>query len=361
MHDIVEDGAICFLFDGILSSLTPSLITDINARIQAVNDQFSNDYLELKSFKIGKGTISGTAIQKLSFFNTFSIINTFLQPISLEFELFYMFRIITNFLFYPIVYREDLPFFKKLVNIFVKIFKTKFPRLARKFKIHFMLHYDELILIFGPLLFSSTLRYERCHQRLVRSVEGTRNFANFNRSLAKNFFFDISFLKNNLEFEKLKELKIESLDVEYQSYVNFLGRQTLILELKSIILDGKSLEFDCVYLFKEQHQLTGLPIFIKITKILKCDKKIFFFGRIMNAKSFDRILFSFSVVFDSNIIMFNPETIEFHEKLICFKTKPTDFYVIYTFHIKFSISDKYLKMYEKIKDESDIEYESDSE
>lgn len=108
--------------------------------------------------------------------------------------------------------KSDLVFLEKLVNKFLIVFKKVFPGETITFKMHHLLHYSSLILQFGNLKLCSTLRYERVHQKISRSLEGSRNRKNLAKSIAKRFTFDPEASLNDDTLKNLKKNQIRTFD-----------------------------------------------------------------------------------------------------------------------------------------------------
>lgn len=77
--------------------------------------------------------------------------------------------------------------FRNIVDLGLIIFKKAFPSETITFKMHHVLHYS--ILLFDNLTLCRTLRYERVHQKVNRSLEGSRNRKNLPKSIAKQYTF----------------------------------------------------------------------------------------------------------------------------------------------------------------------------
>ena len=72
------------------------------------------------------------------------------------------------------------------LNLYYKLFvDTKIE--TGTFKLHHLIHYPDLELIFGPFFYLATWRYERFHQQMMQLVSQSKNMTNLEFSMAKSF------------------------------------------------------------------------------------------------------------------------------------------------------------------------------
>lgn len=169
LHDQNEKGQIekCFYN---MFNLNQEEQDHLNNRIQLVSKSFKN-HISLSSFRVKmdrndkKFHLKGTGIQKYHFLKFFPIINQSIPNNSDKFEVYFLLNAVVDFCNSEVIYKSDLGFLDRLVAKFITKFKETYPNETITYKIHIMVHYSKLILEFGTLLFSSTLRFERVHQK----------------------------------------------------------------------------------------------------------------------------------------------------------------------------------------------------
>lgn len=148
----------------------------------------------MSGFKIkkvqGAVKMGGTGIQKLHFFQLFSLLNFTLSSNSNEFHLYIIFRKIVEFVLSDKIYKSELTPFNELIQKFIKGYILLFDD-TLPFKVHHIEHYPKAILDFGLLINVSTLSSERTLQLLTRSIESSRNSLNLPLSIARSFHFKI--------------------------------------------------------------------------------------------------------------------------------------------------------------------------
>lgn len=339
-HDIHE-GLIEKIFSVFLKyHISPNQVEELNKSVQTLNQQFNQFKLNLSSFKINRTNLSGTGVQKFHFFQIFSLLNSFVRTSSDNYKIFYLARIIVDFVMSPKLNQNDLNFFEKIVHKFIELFKELYPNETVVFKMHYLEHYAEIILEFGPLIFSSTLRYERVHQKLIRSVSGSNNYKNLVKSISKNFIFDLS---TSISEKKIKKThsSFKTVDPIYQNYISWLG-ECEVLELKSVIVNGMKLKENFFYVYKETSN-NGFPVFIKIVQILTCADLVFVIGRLAQSTSFDPKTYSFEIKLTSNLLKFNFESLWYYEPLIFYRCNQfEEVRILKTFHLPFQNSHHYL-------------------
>lgn len=73
---------------------------------------------------------------------------------------------------------------KGLIELYVELRQELFPRIPLRPKHHYLLHYADLTLQFGPLIHTWTMRFESKHSYFKRCIRASKNFRNVTKSLA---------------------------------------------------------------------------------------------------------------------------------------------------------------------------------
>lgn len=342
-HDLVENGVIEKLF--INFNLDNNEVLEINKRIQKLSKLLGISMSTFILFKDGrKIKLKGKGIEKYYFFILFAIVYKF-ETDSMLFELYHLLRQIIDICDSTIIFKTDIQFLEKLVNKFLVLFKLLFPSETITFKMHHMQHYSTLILEFGNLVFSSTLRYERVHQKVQRSIEGSRNKKNPAFSIANAFIFDPNCNFEKIEKHLIKNLTLSEIDVEYKSYLTDLNisNQDAIHELKKIKISNQSFALDNFYLYKYKHDNLSYPVFVKIKKLLLAKENPFIFGEAFKAVNFDKSKEAFEVITEHQVIKINLDDLDHFSNLLAFKSTGKIF-LVKNFHVPFELSNSYLNL-----------------
>jgi len=78
----------------------------------------------------------------------------------------------------------DIVHLQYLIADYLHLRLSAFPNFPLRPKHHYLTHYPWAILHFGPLSYSSTLRFESKHSYFKRTIRNTKNFVNLCSSLA---------------------------------------------------------------------------------------------------------------------------------------------------------------------------------
>lgn len=76
-------------------------------------------------------------------------------------------------------------FLSELIQIFLQSYYSSFPNLTMKLKFHFLVHYPDMMLRFGPLINTWTLRFEGKHNYFKEISRPTKNRKNLCKTLAQ--------------------------------------------------------------------------------------------------------------------------------------------------------------------------------
>lgn len=160
----------------------------------------------------------------------FPIFNTFLSTSDKKFELYCVQRDIKAFCFHDEVKTSDLEFFHNLAKNFILNFHDTFPTKTIIPKMHYLLHYRNLILSVGPLVYHSTLPTERKHQKAKRIIESCRSFIDLSATILNNFFFNLEKQFESEERVLKKFNNLSEIDEQYRDLIPFDIRQNCAIE-----------------------------------------------------------------------------------------------------------------------------------
>jgi hypothetical protein len=192
MHDVLEGVAI-FSVDFIIKTLvrrralnmktvTKCMQTfaygraDVNDRPEALSENF------VKSNK----SISGKAVEKWTLFRLLPLyIGHLVTEDCLEWQAYLLCRQICDVVLAPVVSKDDLSMLELLIahhhQLLVKLGARVIP------KMHYLVHYPRLMLLFGPLRPLWSMRFEANHQYFKQLARRVRNFRNITGTLSERY------------------------------------------------------------------------------------------------------------------------------------------------------------------------------
>lgn len=123
-----------------------------------------------------------------------------------------------------------------LVQENLQLFRHLFPDSRIKPKQHFMLHYPEQILNFGPLRSTWTMRFEAKHLYMKRILQSAKNFKNPCKTLAIKHELRMACLSIGVSLSNFEYVVPECLPVEILSFPEDIGDQLRTLKITSQVL-----------------------------------------------------------------------------------------------------------------------------
>ena len=84
----------------------------------------------------------------------------------------------------PRLSEPQIAYMKGQIHQYVEMRKELFPLVRLRPKHHYLLHYGDLTLHFGPLIHTWTMRFESKHSYFKRCIRASKNFKNVTKSLA---------------------------------------------------------------------------------------------------------------------------------------------------------------------------------
>ncbi|XP_033097594.1 uncharacterized protein LOC117101675 [Anneissia japonica] len=189
MHDVLE-GVVPYELGLILTSLTKEryVTTDfVNRRICS----FRYSHLDMRNKPVGISVSGSTVSVKQNAARNWCLIRLlplmigrFIPEGNLHWELLLNLKQCVDLIFCPEISHEAVVGLSHLLQENLQLFKHLFPHSRIKPKQHFMLHYPEQILKFGPLRSTWTMRFEAKHSYMKRVLQSTKNFKNPCKTLA---------------------------------------------------------------------------------------------------------------------------------------------------------------------------------
>ena len=163
--------------------------------------------------------LSGQAVQNWTLIRLLPLIlDGFLKnPNDEVWYLFVKLKTITEIVCTPVLLHSQVAILKSCIEEYLELRHALFPGNALKPKHHFLSHYPEMILHFGPLVRLWTLRFESKHGYFKKCVRRFVNFRNVTKMLAEQhqllqaYYSSGSLFKSGLQYDNCVEYCTETL------------------------------------------------------------------------------------------------------------------------------------------------------
>ncbi len=86
----------------------------------------------------------------------------------------------------PVQTQESVDYMRTLISDFLYMYKELYPEIKWKAKMHYLMHYPEMTLKYGPLISVSTMRFESKNEDVKGPVRRTNNKINILKTMAKH-------------------------------------------------------------------------------------------------------------------------------------------------------------------------------
>lgn len=328
-HDLNE-GVVLKYFELFFAINSVSVRSKIEENYKGFQDILKNGLLR----GVKDGALIGTGCQKLEFFLIFPFLLTDNVEVAFDKQMYYALRQIIEYCYSDSINRDSIHGFRELIKYFLMIYKETIKNYNRlqsikplkfTFKLHHLYHYPEMILRFGPLKLSSTIRGERFHQFHKYAITASKSYVNVPRQICNNWsiFFTLS------EFVRKKFDRVKAIfDPNYLSRLSpFIGSlieadydpSKTLVHLEQVDLGIMKIELNKFYLFKKTDS-NQLPSIIKINLILsQPEGTLWIFGKIFESVRFDRDKFSFILRETDQILRYDVDDPAYYRELICFE------------------------------------------
>lgn len=118
----------------------------------------------------------------------------------------------------PKIHQNEVAYLEALLEEYVHLWKSMFPDYPLKPKHHYILHYPNLILKFGPLIRLWTLRFESKHCYFKDCTRKLHNFIHLSKTLAERHQLLQSYLGQGQLFPAPIQIAGEANEIDEQSY-----------------------------------------------------------------------------------------------------------------------------------------------
>ena len=185
---------------------------------------------KLVTFNANGKKLSGNASQNWCTLRFFPIIAYNLIDTSDDvWKLLLHLREIVEFIVAPKITHAQIAYLRVLIEEYLEFRKKLFPTKSLKPKHHFLHHYPELILQFGPLIRLWTLRFESKHSYFKRIAKRCQNFRNITKTLSvkhqllQAFNFNGTFFPEPLKYNSSGVFHPNLYDMNIQNVVRQLN------------------------------------------------------------------------------------------------------------------------------------------
>ncbi|CAN8002931.1 unnamed protein product, partial [Ixodes pacificus] len=192
MHDIHE-GVLPFVLRHVLCSLITSgmvSLSDLNAAViehsYAPCDRKNKPEIISMDYIRGKANVKGNASQIFCFFRHLALYVGGCVPCGHDvWKLYLSLREIVDAVMSKRLPLDYVCTLRQKIESFCREFQTLFPATAVPCKMHYLVHYPDYILKYGPLVNIWAMRYEAKHQYFKNITRKIRNFKNITGSLSR--------------------------------------------------------------------------------------------------------------------------------------------------------------------------------
>ena len=192
-------------------------------------------------------------------------------------------------------------FMGELIEQFSNSYQTAFPEVGIKPKLHFIHHYSEQTLKFGPLVHSWSIRFEAKHNWFKQTLKTSKCFKNIEKTLARRHQHMLStygvnqafFDKSCHEIKGGKVVNINLFTEEAQNAIKVtVGNVTQIFQAKQILVYDNILASACVVPYSENGDLIN---FKEVKHCLMFEGEPYFLCQELVTKAFVRHYHAYKV------------------------------------------------------------------
>lgn len=305
MHDIFE-GVIPFVMKRVIRCLITDNVfklAQLNERLATFPFQGGDKSSRLppltRKSVFGKAMLKGSASEKLCFFRFFSLlIGDYVPRDNKAYKVYLALRAVIDIVVAPQVYPDAVAYLKVLIEDFYRGFKKTFPLVKIIPKMHYLVHYPRLLLLHGPLVKLSCMRFEAKHQYFKSLAQKTRNFRNICATLSRrhqmHFMYSLAQPVQEMLFAGSKTVDQSSLpDILRDRLQDLNLADESVQAVASLTLSERKLELAGVVPLVVRED--DLPRFAQIQLMAICDSKLFIVASILNTKCFNEHFHSFVV------------------------------------------------------------------
>ncbi|XP_028982625.1 uncharacterized protein LOC114841705 [Diachasma alloeum] len=176
---------------------------ELNGRIE--NFSYSSNDRRDKPVKVDPSSdkIPGKACQIWTFIRLLPlvIIDKIKEPQDPVWQTFLLLSELVDIVCSPQVNKSYIPYLREIIHKYLVGRTRLFPHIKLRPKHHYLTHYADLMLIFGPLILVWTMRFESKHPFFKDVARKTRNFINVTWTLSDKHELYQSSIRNDSEMK----------------------------------------------------------------------------------------------------------------------------------------------------------------
>ena len=314
-HDLWESGVVHKLINGILKKFyKKSDLIQLDNEISKL--RWKNGAVKLNRSSSEISSSKGAAVQE--FFFQFPLLDKVTSRSSSDWKCYLLLRSIVNIFSAPAASRKSIEESRKLVYEFQSLFYELYVTISKDpetftFKLHHLSHYPDLMLIFGPLLYCSTWRYERFHQRHLEFLKSSKSSINVEFSMAKNFLQTFQFDLDKDETTFSSKLITSADKQRLRRFSEFLNLSERFKVVKRAVIKKTLFKPEKVFVFKD---LPGnLPIFCQVNSIFEQNDKLIVICREFQTLRYDRDTGCYCVKPIERFVSIDPHNLKYYKEL----------------------------------------------
>lgn len=305
MHDLFE-GVIPLVMKCVIRHLISNRVftlDQLNDRLAAFAFQGADKKSKIPPLSrqavFGTSVIKGSAAEKLCFFRFFSLlVGDSVQKGNAAYEVYLTLRAVVDIVLAPQVSRSAAAYLKVLVEDFYDAFRETFPDVNIIPKMHYLIHYPRLLLMYGPLSKLSCMRFEAKHQFFKSLAKRIRNFKNICSTLSRRHQMHLMYALAQPQETYItvgsKSIDPSSLPDLLKDRFQDLGLLTTnVCSVTSVTVSER--EVAVGYVLPIIIPNDGLPHFAEVTLIAMCSSQLFVLATLLSTKYFDNHIHAFLV------------------------------------------------------------------
>lgn len=235
-HDIFE-GVVAydvFLYVKELIKDNVFTIDFLNDRINKFPYSISDNSDKPASINIKGNKLSGHAVQNWNFLRFFPVVfYDFRNCDKVGYRLIILLHEVVELICAPKITIEQVSYLQNLIQEYLELRQDSFSHVPLRAKHHYMMHYPNLIIKFGPLIRLWTMRFESKHSYFKKCVHSCQNFINVTKTLSERHqllqaYLGVGDLFNDIIFESAVPFCIFLYNKEIQDSVLLTLRENHI-------------------------------------------------------------------------------------------------------------------------------------
>lgn len=335
MHDFLE-GIVPLVITKVIKALHFSEIVSL-----------SNINAELEAFQIGKNDkrnipqkfpqsvlkqtrLLGTAAQNWCLFRILPfLIGHYIPQGEAHWAVYLKCREIGEIILSPCIKKTVIPFLSLLIGEFLSDFQALFPDTFPP-KLHFLTHYPRLISDFGPLKSLWCMRFEGKHQYFKRLARNTCNFRNLCNTLSKRHqlrqcweLTSLDALPQQTYTEGERSVPFRSFPCDLKEGIRNKSRTKDIPSEETLAVVNSLLTNNTKYKIGDSFVIDvaedGIPVFMKVSKIVQFRAIWLIFGKLLIPQKFDYHNHAFLVQEERKWVVIHPGEEKDHHALDTYK------------------------------------------